>query len=103
MDARLQPLPDALVVTVLRDGQPLPGQAMELRAALAAPSASAPHAEWHRTDAQGRVQLPWLPAGRWLLRGIDLRPSAQGPDQWESRFLTFAFVIGANNHAPAKP
>lgn len=93
LDAQLQRQPDGLLFTVLRDGQPLPGQAVELRAALAAPGAAAPTGQWHRTDAQGRLRLPLPPSGRWLLRGIDLRPSVVTADAWESRFLTLAFDV----------
>ncbi len=32
-------------------------------------------------------------AGRWLLRGTDVRPSTQNPDRWESRFVTLAFEV----------
>ena len=69
---------------VLRDGQPLPGFAVELvseRNALGV---------WRETDAQGilRHRLPF--GGRWLLRGTDLRLSVQQPGTWESRFVTLA-------------
>jgi hypothetical protein len=72
---------------VLRDGQPLAGQAIEARSSLS------PLGLWVRTDAQGRaaVRLP-LP-GAWLLRGTELRPSTQRPDQWESDFVTLAFDV----------
>ena len=72
---------------VLRDGQPLPGLAMEWvgdRTALGI---------WRRTDADGRVQVPALPPGRWVLRAIDLRLSTTEPDRWESRFITLAFDV----------
>ncbi|HWP12187.1 MAG TPA: DUF4198 domain-containing protein [Ramlibacter sp.] len=69
---------------VLRDGRPLPGFAVELvseRSALGI---------WGRTDADGKLRhrLPF--AGRWLLRGTDLRLSVQRPGTWESRFVTLA-------------
>jgi hypothetical protein len=73
---------------VMRDGQPLAGFAVELvseRSALGV---------WARTDADGKLRhrLPF--AGRWLLRGTDLRLSAQRPDTWESRFVTLAIEAG---------
>ena len=73
-----------LELQVLRDGRPLPGFAVELvseRSALGV---------WRETDAQGllRHRLPF--GGRWLLRGTDLRVSAERPDTWESRFVTLA-------------
>jgi hypothetical protein len=69
---------------VLRDGRPLAGFAVELvseRSALGV---------WRETDAQGmlRHRLPF--GGRWLLRGTDLRESAERPATWESRFVTLA-------------
>lgn len=69
---------------VLRDGRPLAGFPVELvseRSALGI---------WRETDGQGKLQhrLPF--AGRWLLRGTDLRPSIEHPDRWESRFVTLA-------------
>ena len=78
---------DEMRFQVLRDGQPLAGQAIEARTALS------PLGLWVRTDAQGRaaVRLP-LP-GAWLLRGTDLRPSAERPDHWESDFVTLAFDV----------
>ena len=85
MDALLLRRDGQLVFTVLRDGQPVPGLAVELRSAAPATGS------WHRTDERGQIQLPEPAAGRWLLRAIDLRPSDTRPDQWESRFLTLAF------------
>lgn len=74
-------------VRVLRDGQPLANQAVELR------SEDSPFGIWRRSDAQGRLQMPSPAAGRWLLRTIDLRLSATEPDTWDSRFATTAFQI----------
>lgn len=72
---------------VLRDGQPLAGLAVELR------SDASPIGFWRQTDAEGRVQITLPLAARWLLRGTDLRPSAQHPDRWDSRFVTLAFEV----------
>lgn len=89
MDALLQRSAGQLVFTLLRDGQPLPHLAVELRGT--APGASA----WHRTDSQGQLRLDAPAPGRWLLRSIDLRlvPEAGG-SRWDSRFLTLAFDVG---------
>lgn len=70
---------------VLRSGRPLAGFAVELvseRSALGI---------WRETDANGilRHRLPF--AGRWLLRGTDLRLSVERPGEWDSRFVTLAF------------
>ncbi len=72
-------------VQVLRDGQPLAGQAVELRGEVL------PLGIWRRSDAEGRFQVPVPTAGRWLLRAIDLRVSSTSADLWESRFVTLAF------------
>ena len=69
---------------VIRAGQPLAGLPVELvseRSALGI---------WSSTDAEGKLRhnLPF--AGRWLLRGTDLRLSARHAGTWESRFVTLA-------------
>jgi Domain of unknown function (DUF4198) len=76
-------------VRALRDGQPLPGLAVELR------SEDSPLGIWRRSDEAGRLTMPAPSAGRWLLRAIDLRLSTTTPDTWDSRFATTAFEIGA--------
>ncbi len=81
---------------VLRDGQPLAGLPLELQSARAALGI------WRRSDAQGRITLPALPAGRWLLRGTDLRPAPDQPDAWDSRFVTLAFETGRPAAAPPR-
>lgn len=69
---------------VLRDGLPLAGFPVELV------SEHSPLGVWGETDSAGKLRhrLPF--AGRWLLRGTDLRVSARDPDRWESRFVTLA-------------
>lgn len=76
-----------LAFTVLRDGQPLPGQAIELRNDRSAIGL------WLRTDDSGRasVRLPF--AANYLLRGVDLRPVGEPPESWDSRFITLAFSV----------
>lgn len=76
---------DTLVFVVLRDGQPLPGQPIELRNDRVGVGL------WLRTDAEGRasVRLPF--AANYLLRGVDLRAIGSPPERWESRFVTLAF------------
>jgi hypothetical protein len=78
------------VFRVLRDGQPLPDFAVELRHERARVGV------WMRTDAQGRLSFTPTLAGNWLLRGIDLRVSATRPDTWDSRFVTLAFSVDQN-------
>ena len=67
---------------VLRDGKPLADFPVELVSERSAIGV------WRRSDAEGVIthSLPF--AGRWLLRGTDLRLSQQRPDSWESRFVT---------------
>jgi uncharacterized protein DUF4198 len=69
---------------VLRDGVALAGFPVELV------SERSPVGVWRETDSAGKLRhrLPF--AGRWLLRGTDLRLSARHPDRWESRFVTLA-------------
>jgi hypothetical protein len=78
---------DTVRFQVLRDGQPLPGLAVELQ------NDQSPLGFWKTTDAQGRVSFALPLAGRWLLRGTDLRPSTTPPDTWDSRFVTLAFSV----------
>lgn len=78
------------VFRILRDGQPLPGFAVEFR------HERAHEGLWHRTDAEGRVRFTPAQAGRWLLRGIDLRVSTTRADTWDSRFVTLAFSVDQN-------
>ena len=88
MDMLLERVGEQLHFQVLRDGQPLPGQALELQSA----DAQRP-GQWLRSDAQGRLQLAAPGAGRWLLRGIDLRLDKNQPERFDSRFITLAFEL----------
>ena len=78
---------DTLQVQLLLNGQPLAGQAVELRSDLS------PIGIWRKSDEQGRISFPLPLAARWLLRGVYLRPAAQQPEQWESDFLSVAFEV----------
>ena len=75
---------------MLRDGRPLPGLAVALRHRADTTTSSG---LWLRTDEQGRVPLHLHSAGKWLLRGIDIRPSPTVPEAWDSRFVTLAFEV----------
>ena len=72
---------------VLRDGQPLPDFSVEMR------NERSPLGLWRKTDASGRVSFIAPLAGRWVLRGVDLRLSESEPDLWVSRFVTLAFDV----------
>jgi hypothetical protein len=76
-----------LRIQVLRDGRPLAGQPVEFRSDLS------PAGIWRITDAEGRVEQELPLAARWILRGTELRPAADDPDRWASRFLTLAFEV----------
>ena len=80
---------DSAGFQLLRDGAPLADVAVELR------HERAPVGVWLRSDAQGRVQMRLPLAGRWALRGTDLRPSSERPGTWDSRFVTLAFEVAA--------
>lgn len=73
---------------VLRDGQPLAGQAVELL------GDHMPMGLWRHSRADGKLDLNGLPPGRWLARAVDLRPRPGAAGHWDSRFVTLAFVIG---------
>ena len=85
---------DSLNFQLLRDGQPLPDFAVELR------HEGQPSGLWLRTDGRGRLHFKPAQAGRWLLRAIDLRLSVDTPDTWDSRFVTLAFSVRST---PAPP
>ena len=91
LDAGLQPVRvrDTIGFRVLRDGAPLAQFAVELRSALS------PLGLWVKTDDAGHASIRVPLAGRWLLRGIDLRIAEANPDTWDSRFVTLAFDVGA--------
>lgn len=72
---------------VLRNGQPLAQQAMELI------GESGTLGIWRRTDGEGRITLPALPAGRWLMRGTWLRLADDDRTRWDSGFVTLAFEV----------
>jgi hypothetical protein len=88
---------------LLRGGQPLANQPLELI------SHQAQRGIWRQTNAQGRIQVPALGAGRWLLRGTHLRLSEADPTRWDSDFVTLAFEVpaqqlpGSTARADVKP
>ena len=103
MDLLLEREGGELRFQLLRDGQPLPGLALELQSAD-----SQTPGRWLRSDAQGRLKIATPGAGRWLLRGIDLRLAIEQPNQpnqptqpnqpnqperFDSRFITLAFEL----------
>ncbi|RVT51675.1 DUF4198 domain-containing protein [Rubrivivax albus] len=89
VDAARRPLRagDSVRFQLLRDGQPLAGQPLQLVGDGSGVGV------WRRTDAEGRLALRLPAAGRWLLRGTELRPAPDGSDRWDSRFVTLAFEV----------
>lgn len=76
---------DEVEFRILKDGQPLKGQAIEFRVH------NSRFGLWRRTDEQGHVRLTLPSAGRWLLRGIELTPPAPEGRRWQGLFITLAF------------
>ncbi|MBA2411228.1 MAG: DUF4198 domain-containing protein [Burkholderiaceae bacterium] len=76
-------------VRVLKDGAP------HADFALNAVAADETKGETRRTDASGRIVLRLNKAGRWLLRGTDLRKSSRGDTDWESDFVTLTLEVKA--------
>jgi hypothetical protein len=80
---------------VLSGGVALADQAMELIGERGT------RGIWRRTNAQGLIEFPALPAGRWLLRGTLLRLSSEDPERWDSGFVTLAFEVAGASTAPS--
>lgn len=75
------------VFEVQRDGKPLADLPVQLL------HEAAPAGLWARTDAAGRITLRLPLPGRWLLRGVDLRPPAADGERWDSRFIAYTFEV----------
>lgn len=76
-----------LPIHVLKDGAPFAGFAIN---ALAA---GATKGETRKTDAAGRTMFRFDKAGRWLLRGTDVRKSTRADADWESDFTTLTLEV----------
>jgi uncharacterized GH25 family protein len=73
---------DDFPVRVLKDGKPFADFSLN------AVNAGQPKGETGKTDPDGRVTFRLDAAGRWLLRGTDIRKSNQPDTDWESDFVT---------------
>lgn len=82
------PRPAALTLRLWRDGAPAAEHPVQLL------GDELPRGLWLRTDAEGRLRLPVLPSGNFLLRGADLQPPAQDSGTWRSRFFSLRFQPG---------
>ncbi len=95
MDLEIVPEKDP---SILHAGDDLPVRVIR----LGKPAASFPvglvregdaHGTLKSTDAAGRVTFRLERAGRWMLRGTDLRRSAKPATDWESDFTTLTLVV----------
>lgn len=78
---------DDLPVRVLKDSKPFAGFSLN------AVNAAQPKGETRKTDPDGRVTFRLAAAGRWLLRGTDIRKSNQPDTDWESDFTTLTVEV----------
>ena len=78
---------DDFPVRVLKDGKPFADFSLN------AVSAGQPKGETRKADADGRVTFRVDAAGRWLLRGTDIRKSKQAETDWESDFVTLTMEV----------
>jgi len=78
---------DSLPVRVLKGGEPFAGFTVELVAAGASADAR------QTTDTAGRATFRLPRAGRWLLRGTDVRATSRPDADWESDFTTLTLEV----------
>lgn len=76
-----------VVFEVQRDGKPLANLPVQLLHETTAGGV------WVRTDAAGRISYRLPQPGRWLLRGVDLRPPISPGARWDSRFIAYTFEV----------
>ena len=79
---------DLFEVIVLRNGISLPSFPLGLVLE------GNKHAEFYSTNSEGRVAFKLKRAGRYMLRGTDLRRSTKTDLDWESDFTTLTFHVG---------
>lgn len=78
---------DTLPVRVLKTGKPLP------MFPLGIVHEGKSRGLIRKTDSQGRVTFRLDRAGRWLLRGTELRSAPQADGDWESTFTTMTINV----------
>lgn len=78
---------DELPVRVLKDSAPHPDFSLN------AVAAGETKGETRKTDSAGRVVFRLNKAGRWLLRGTDVRKSTRADADWESDFTTLTLEV----------
>ena len=80
---------DELPVRVFKNGAPFPD--FSLNAVVGGETKG----ETRKTDAAGRVVFRFDKAGKWLLRGTDVRKSTRTDADWESDFATLTLEVKA--------
>ena len=78
---------DTFAFRVLKKGKPL------AHFAVGVVHENSHKAQVEKTDEQGRVSFQLNQAGRWLLRGTELRKSTQADTEWESSFTTLIVQV----------
>lgn len=84
--------------TALREGEEFPVQVLKDGApfaefALNAVAEDETKGETRKTDPAGRVVFRLNKAGRWLLRGTEVRQSKRSETDWESDFATLTLEV----------
>lgn len=88
---------DEIVVRVVRDG------IAYARFAVGLVGPNGKSADLRRTDVDGRVTFRIGSAGRWLLRGTDIRAPNSGSGDWESDFTTLTIEVASRQKARRRP
>ena len=78
---------DDFPVRVLRNGAPLADFSLGIL------REGKTNRAFKKTDAAGRAVFKVVRAGKWLLRGTDLRSSSKPATDWESDFTTLSFEV----------
>ncbi len=80
---------DELPVRIFKNGAPFPD--FSLNAVVGGEAKG----EMRKTDSAGRVVFRFDRAGKWLLRGTDVRKSTRTDADWESDFATLTLDVKA--------
>ena len=84
---------DEIVIRVLRNGVAAAGFAVGLV------GSNGKSVDLRRTDVDGRVAFQIGSAGRWMLRGTDLRVAGPGTGNWDSDFTTLTFEAASTKRS----
>ena len=78
---------DEFPVRVLRNGAPLADFSLGIV------REGRTNRSFKKTDVEGRAVFKVTRAGKWLLRGTELRSSNKPATDWESDFTTLSFQV----------